>query len=116
MAARKPTRQSKDPTEMLQYLVKCTDGDFIFEVPAFWKVTFAEVNPARQSGMERGPRAHCIRIWEGEALRAVFCNCIGLRDLSVPVARKVVKTESKSEYESDSLGNFSSSSSRKLID
>lgn len=110
------TRQRSKPEEPIQYLVRCTEGDFIFEAPASWKVTFAEVNPDRSQRRSSYENAHCVRVWEGEKLRAVFCNCIGLRDLSIPLARKVVKTESKSEYESDSLGNFKSSSTRKMLD
>lgn len=112
------TRQRKNPEEKIQYLIQQARGeDFIIEIPAYWKVTFGRVNPALEG--ERGfnsTNAHCVRVWEGEKLRAVFGNATGMRDLSIPLARKVVRTESEETYKSDSLGNFDLKSSRKMID
>lgn len=108
--------RNKNSNCMIQYLVGCTKGDFVIEIPATWKVTFAQVNPDPSGNRGYNDNAHCVRVWEGEKLRAVFANCIGLRDMSIPLARKVVKTESESEYKSDSLGNFTSASSRKMLD
>lgn len=112
------TRQRKNPEEKIQYLISNTKGeDFIIEIPAFWKVTFGRVNPALEG--ERGfnqTNGHCVRVWEGEKLRAVFGNATGLRDLSIPLARKVTRTESEETYKSDSAGNFTLNSSRKMID
>lgn len=112
------TRQRKNPEEMIQYLVSSSSGeDFVIEIPAFWKITFGRVNPALEGeGHFNRANGHCLRVWEGEKLRAVFGNVTGVRDLTIPLARKVIKTESEQTYKSDSLGNFQASSSRKLLD
>lgn len=115
---RRQTRQTTTPDLKIQYLISKNDGsDFIIEVPADWKLTFGRVNPALSD--ERGyhsANGHCVRVWEGERLRAVFGDVTGMRDMTIPLARKVVQTESESSYKSDSLGNFEANSSRKLLD
>lgn len=112
------TRQRSNPEEKIQYLVSHSGGeDFVIEIPAFWKITFGRVNPALSDDRSfHNGNAHCLRVWEGEKLRAVFGNVSGVRDLSIPLARKVIRTESEHQYKEDSLGNFTSKSSRKLID
>lgn len=108
--ARKKLRQNL-PDETIRYLVKeggrnfGEDGKhFVIEVPADWKVTFANVNPNSPQG---GNGGHCLRVYEGEKLRAVYCDIIGFRDLSIPFAREVSQSVGKREWESDSEGNFS---------
>lgn len=103
--------------QKIKYLVERSGKpDFVMEVPASWKVTFAAVNPSGSSeGFRRG-EGHCVRVWEGEKLRAVFSDCRGLRDLSIPFAIKVTQKESKAEYTSDSLGNFEGSESIKVLE
>lgn len=108
--------RNKNENVKINYLISNADGDFVIEIPATWKVTFAYVNPESAGERGYGRQAHCVRVWEGEKLRAVFGNCTGLRDLSIPLARKVVQTESESHYKGDSLGNFESSNSRKMLD
>lgn len=108
-------RNKRDDVK-INYLISNSDGDFVIEIPATWKVTFAYVNPESGSRDGYGRQAHCVRVWEGEKLRAVFGNCTGLRDLSIPLARKVVQTESEAHYKGDSLGNFEQASSRRMLD
>lgn len=98
--------------EKIRYLVReggrnfgGDDGKhFVIEVPASWKVTFANVNPNAPSG---GNGGHCLRIYEGEKLRAVYCDIVGFRDLSIPFAREVAQSVGKRDWEADSEGNFS---------
>lgn len=100
-------------TEKIRYLVReggrnfgGDDGKhFVIEVPANWKVTFANVNP--NSPNTGGNGGHCLRVYEGEKLRAVYCDIVAFRDLSIPFAREVSQSVGKREWESDSEGNFS---------
>jgi hypothetical protein len=79
-------------------------GAFVIEIPASWKVTFSSVNPNSQQ-----PGGYCVRVWEGEKLRAVYSDCVALRDLSIPMAREIRKETGASTWENDSDGNFSES-------
>lgn len=108
------TRQRKNPDEKLKYLINISGGDdIVIQIPANWKVTFAQVNPD-PNGNRGYSGAHCVRVWEGEKLRAVFANATGLRDLSIPLARKVKSETHNTEWKGDSMGNFESSSSRQI--
>lgn len=90
-----------------KYLVSDDRGEFVIELPADWKITFGFVNPAIPSGDYRGGRSgHCLRVYEGKALRAVLGNVTAVRDLSIPFARKVEKQTGSAQWTSDSLGNF----------
>jgi hypothetical protein len=103
-------------TEIRKYYVSCSDGDFVIEVPSTWKLTFGAVNPggAEAGGGRYGP-LHCLRVWETkEKLRAVFCNVRGIRDLSIPLARKVSKETGSSSWTMDSEGNFDRNVKREI--
>jgi hypothetical protein len=91
-----------------KYLVSEPRGEFVIEIPAEgWKITFGYVNPAIPDGGVRGAQGHCLRIYEGkDKLRAVFGNVTGIRDLAIPLARKVEKQTGSSEWTMDSAGNF----------
>lgn len=106
------TRQRAAEPEKLSYYVSCTDGDFVIEVAADWKVTFGAVNPGGQN-MGRHD-LHCLRVWEGEKLRAVFCNVRGVRDLSIPLARKVSKETGSANWTKDSTGSFTEENKREI--
>lgn len=108
---KKKLRQNEADTK-IRYLVKeggggrFTNDDgkhFVIEVPASWKVTFSSVNPNSQ----QHAGGYCLRVYEGEKLRAVYCDIIAFRDLSIPFARERSTTVGKREWESDSEGNFS---------
>jgi hypothetical protein len=107
-----PTRQKANPEETIEYLVIQDRGEFVVELPAFWRVTFGAVNPG--SGNVGRHDLHCLRVWEGEKLRAVFCDVRGFRDLSLPLARKVTKETGSAEWTMDSSGNFDKRSSRRV--
>lgn len=97
-----------------KYLVTDDKGDFVIEVPNDWKVTFGYVNPAvRDPNGYGGKQGHCLRVYEGKSkeapLRAVFGNVTGLRDLSIPLARRVDRQVGTSQWTQDSAGNFSGS-------
>lgn len=95
-------------TEPIKYLVSDDKGEFVIEVAANWKVTFSSVNPAATGG--GGFReGYCLRVYEGEKLRAVYCNVKGFRDLSIPLMRKVEKQTGSAEWTHDSMGNFEQS-------
>jgi hypothetical protein len=101
-----------DPEAKVSLLVKRDrDQDFIVEIPAAWKVTFGAVNPGAPP---HGRDLHCLRIWEGEKLRCVFCDVRGFRDLSIPLAIKVAKETGAASWTQDSNGNFERSSSRQI--
>lgn len=94
--------------DKIKYLVTGARGDFVIELPPTWKVTFGAVNPG---GPVNGRDMHCLRVWETkEKLRAVFCDIRGIRDLSIPLARKIEKQTGSSEWTRDSVGNFEESS------
>jgi hypothetical protein len=100
-------RQRDTPDEQIKYLVSQAGGkEFVLEVAASWKVTFGFVNPSKSSdGYSRGD-GHCLRVWEGEKLRAVFGNVTGFRDMSIPLARKVETQTGSAQWTMDSTGNF----------
>ena len=100
------TRQKKAPDEAIRYLVKGGDGEFIIEIPASWKITFGYVNPAKSSDAYARNEGHCLRVYEGEKLRAVYADVRGFRDLSIPLARKVMKETGSTQWTKDSAGNF----------
>jgi len=100
---------SAEQREVVKYLVTDTKGEFVIEIPKQgWKVTFANVNPAVREGGYADRGAHCLRVWEGQALRAVFGSVTGVRDLSIPLARKVERQTGSSAWTMDSAGNFES--------
>lgn len=91
------------PPRIVQYYVRCRDGDFILEIPADFKVTFAAVNPNSQM---TGRDLHCMRVYDGPNaqkanLRAVFNNVSGFRDLSIPLARKITKETGSATWSRD---------------
>jgi hypothetical protein len=106
-----PNRQA-DPDAKVRYLVHHRDGDFVIEISAKWKVTFGAVNPG--AGNMARHDLHCMRVWEGEKLRAVFENVSGFRDLSIPMARKQQAEVRTAKWEMDSAGNFEQSEKRAL--
>ena len=96
-------------TTPIKYLVTDNKGQFVVEVPANWRMTFGAVNPGTgDRGYENG-KLHCLRIWEGEKLRAVHCNVQEFRDLSIPLARKVDRQTGTATWTMDSAGNFEES-------
>lgn len=99
--------------ETTKYLVSDTKGEFVMELPTSWKITFSNVNPA--SAGEGGgfrDKSYCLRVWETkEKLRAVFSNVTGVRDLDIPLARKVDKQTGSATWSKDSIGNFESTES-----
>lgn len=100
-----------DPDATVQYLVLQAGSEFIVELKASWKVTFGAVNPGAPP---HGRDLHCVRVWEGEKLRAVFCDVRGFRDLSIPLARKVSKETGSASWTMDSEGNFEGNTERQL--
>lgn len=92
---------------VIKYLVTDTKGEFVIELPSSWKVTFSNVNPASNGEHGFRDKAYCLRVWETkEKLRAVFSNVLAIRDLSIPLARKVEKQTGSSTWSKDSVGNF----------
>lgn len=106
------TRQ-KDPDSTIRYLVNQDKGEFVIEIPAAWKVTFGAVNPSAGNGSGRYD-LHCLRVYEGEKLRAVYCDVKGFRDLSIAMARKVQSEMRESTWTQDSEGNFEAVAKRQL--
>jgi hypothetical protein len=106
-----PNRQKEDPDQTIQYLVLQDRGEFVIEVKASWKLTFGAVNPGAPP---HGRDLHCLRVWEGEKLRAVFSDVRGFRDLSLPLARKITKETGSAEWTQDSSGNFDRREKRQL--
>src|SRR3954469_5936912 len=82
----KNRQQADEPPDVAYYVSVGRGEDFILTVKANWKLTFGAVNPG---GQVSGRDMHCLRVWEGEKLRAVFCDVRGFRDLSLPLARKI---------------------------
>jgi hypothetical protein len=106
-----------DDTPKRKYLLtrSGSEADVVIEIPETWKITFASVNPAGNSQGMHGRDLHCVRVWEKkDVLRAVFCDCRGIRDLSIPVLRKITKETGSAQWTSDSLGNFEETSKRQL--
>lgn len=94
-----------DDVQTVKYLMTGAQGEFVIEIPASWKVTFGAVNPGTGQGYDH--RLHCVRVWETDKkLRAVFCDVRGIRDLSIPLARKVQRETGSAEWAMDSEGNF----------
>jgi hypothetical protein len=105
-------RQTETPDDVLSYYVSTGRGeDFVLQIKASWKLTFGAVNPG---GQMSGRDMHCLRIWEGEKMRAVFCDVRGFRDLSLPLARKVSSETGTAEWKQDSNGNFEASERRAI--
>jgi hypothetical protein len=98
--------------------VSCADGDFVVELPPGHRITFGAVNPGGNPQGMVGRELHCLRVWEGPGksamLRAVFCNVRGVRDLALPLARKVSKETGAASWHRDDLGNFEQSSQRHI--
>jgi hypothetical protein len=97
----------KDQMPTIKYLVNevgRNGGSFVIELPADWRVTFSNVNPAQ--GMGGGRDGYCLRVYEGEKLRAVYGNVIGFRDLSIPLARKVQTEVGNASWTRDDAGNL----------
>lgn len=106
-------RQNTDAK--IRYLVqRSSESDVIIEIPATWRLTFGYVNPAHSEGGYRGGQGHCLRIYEGEKLRAVMGNVAGFRDLSIPLARKFEKESGEAKWSRDSDGNFEGNEQRQL--
>jgi hypothetical protein len=107
-------RQNAAEPETLSYLVQRErTADIIIQVKADWKLTFGAVNPGNGEGGRYG-NLHCLRVWEGEKLRAVFCDVRGFRDLSIPLAAKVEKETGAATWTQDSNGNFERNESRQI--
>ena len=101
-----------------KFYVQCAQGDFVIELPAGYRVTFGAVNPGgNPQGMSHRD-LHCLRVWDGPGksamLRAVFCDVRGIRDLSIPLARKITKETGAASWSRDDLGNFEQQSARQL--
>jgi hypothetical protein len=102
--------------DKIQYLLTTATGEQVIELDPKWKVTFAAVNPGGNPQGMHGRDLHCVRVWEmpGNKLRAVFCDVRGIRDLSIPLARKIQKETGSAEWTKDSAGNFEQSSKREI--
>jgi hypothetical protein len=106
-------RQNAAEPAKLSYLVqRDRQADIIIEVAADWKLTFGAVNPGAGPGFDH--KLHCLRVWEGEKLRAVFCDVRGFRDLSIPLAAKVEKETGAASWTQDSSGNFERTEARQV--
>lgn len=103
-------RQS-DLNETVRYLVQSKPSNFLIEIPAHWKVTFSN-GPNPQSHMTGS--GYCMRVYEGEKLRAVYANVQGFRDLSIPTAKEHRRETGASSWEKDSEGNFKESTEVKV--
>jgi hypothetical protein len=102
----------------VSYLIQQQGGDFIIEISPEWKLTFGAVNPG---GQMSGRDLHCVRVWDGAnaktaRLKAVYCDCRGFRDLSIPLARKVQRETGSSSWVQDSSGNFERSEQRQVTE
>lgn len=99
----------------IKYLVTTAQGEFVIEIPDGWKVTFGAVNPGGNPQGMHGRDLHCLRVWESkEKLRAVFCDVRGIRDLAIPLARKIERQTGSSEWTRDDLGNFETSARQQI--
>lgn len=108
-------RQNKEG-ELIKYYVSRSgkEGDCIIEIPAHWRVTFGYVNPSSSGDAYRRNEGHCLRLYEGEKLRTVMGDVTGIRDLSIPLARKYEKESGQSSWSRDSEGNFQEENQRAL--
>lgn len=101
----------KDQMPVVKYLVTEAGGRggsnsaFVIEIPADWRLTFSSVNPAAMGhgGYREG---FCLRVYEGEKLRAVYANVVAFRDLSIPLARKVQTETGNARWTRDDAGNL----------
>ena len=106
--------------EPIKYLVTTARGEFVIELPPFYKLTFGAVNPGGNPQGMSGRDLHCLRIWErhtggkADRLRAVFCDVKGFRDLSIPLARKVEVQTGAAQWTRDDMGNFEQSSRHEI--
>ena len=107
-----PNRQADPEAKVTLLVQRDRNGDFTIQIPASWKVTFGAVNPG--SNGHSGRDLHCLRIYEGEKLRAVYCDVRGFRDLSIPMAVKVSKETGSASWVHDSDGNFERNESRQI--
>jgi hypothetical protein len=106
-------RQAAAEPETISYLVqRGGQPDVILQISAAWKLTFGAVNPGSQTNGRYD--LHCLRVWEGEKLRAVLCDVKGFRDLSIPLARKVESETGSATWTSDSDGNFERNEKREI--
>src|SRR5258708_6777712 len=96
------SNRQRDPQATIRYLVREQSGEFVIEIPAHWRVTFGAISPGGAGRHD----LHCMRVYEGEKVRAVYCDVKGFRDLSIPMARKVQSETRSSEWTQDSTGNF----------
>lgn len=110
MPAKKTT--TRKTVAKKKYLVSAQPADFVIEVPADWKLTFGAVNPG--AGNMGRHDLHCLRVWEGQKLRGVYCDVRGFRDLSIPLARKVQSETGSASWNKDSQGNFEHETSVKV--
>lgn len=106
------TRQNVAEPELLSYYVSAQGGDFVLQIRADWKVTFGAINPG--VGNPGRYDLHCLRVWEGEKLRGVFCDVRSFRDLSIPLLRKVSKETGSAEWTQDSEGNYEAKATREI--
>jgi hypothetical protein len=111
------TRQKDTPEELVTYLVQRSgQPDFQMQVPAAWKLTFGAVNPGAPDaqGGYRDRSLHCLRVYEGEKVRAVFCDVRGFRDMSIKFARKIEVESGSATWARDDAGNYEASEKRQL--
>jgi hypothetical protein len=81
-------------------------------VPETYRLTFGAVNPG---GAMNGRDLHCVRVWAGkDKLKAVFADCRGIRDLSIPLVRKVERETGSATWTRDDGGNFERQESRTI--
>ena len=107
------TRQKAADPATLSYLVqRGGQPDVIIQIRADWRLTFGAVNPGAQTTGRYD--LHCLRVYEGEKLRAVLCDVKSFRDQSIPLARKVESETGSASWTSDSDGNFERNESRQI--
>ena len=109
MAIPRKTVTRTEEVKLTKYLVKTSGGrggteEQIIEIPEMWKLTFASVNPA--AAHDRSMNGYCLRIYEGDRLRAVFDSVISFRDVSIPLVRQIKTEMGSAKWEKDSVGNF----------
>lgn len=98
--------------EITYHVQRRGQPDFQIQLPATWKLTFGAVNPGAQ-GMGQHD-LHCLRVWEGEKLRAVFCDVRGFRDMSLPLARKIETESGSATWMRDDAGSYEASTKRQI--
>jgi len=91
-------------------MVRTTDDkEFKLVVPAGSKLTFGPAVPyANKPGYPSdGGRGYALRVYAGKAadtLMACFCNVAEFRDLSLEVAKLVIREAGKTVWKSDEKG------------